>query len=135
MYALNGGEILTILKRCPVTSKYFKEVSMRDINIPTNPYLPLKTKGPLANKAPVAAYVLNTGYTRAGIHWVLVLFSSPYNIFFDSFGRSPEKLCLESQAKLRNTSILYKKVTTPQIKCLWTIGQSITPIFYAKVRL
>lgn len=125
MYALNGGEILAILKRCPVTSKYFKEVSTRDINIPTNPYLPLKTKGPLANKAPVAAYVLNTGYTRAGIHWVLVLFSSPYNIFFDSFGRSPEKLCLESQAKLRNTSILYntKKLQHPKSSVCghWTI--------------
>lgn len=125
MYSLSGGEILKILKRCPVTSKYFKKVTTRDIAIPTNPYLPLKNKDPIANKAPLAAYVLNTGYTRAGVHWVLVLFSSPYNIFFDSFGRSPENLLVESQAKLLNTSILYntKKLQHPKSSVCghWTI--------------
>ena len=98
MYALNGGEITNILKCCSVTNKYFKGVKTRDIHIPSNPIL---------NNKEIAAYVVNTGYARSGVHWVLVLFTSSCNIFFDSFGRSPSDLFLETQIKQVNTSIIY----------------------------
>ena len=102
-----------------MTSKYFKTVKTRDISIPSKPILPLK------NNVPFAVYVLNTGYTRSGVHWVLVLFTHPYNIFFDSFGRSPSELFLESQVKRLNTSILYntKKLQHPKSSVCghWTI--------------
>ena len=95
MSALCGSQILNILKRCPVTSKYIRAINTRDIPIPKKP-----TNLP-------AAYVLNTGYAHAGIHWVLVLFTRHFNIFFDSFGRSPKELLLASQVKQINSSILY----------------------------
>ena len=97
-YGLNGGEIIKILARCPVTSKYFKGVKTRDIPIPR--------LFALENNE-FAAYIVNTGYARAGIHWVLALFTPSYNIFFDSGGRSPSELFLETQVKQINTSILY----------------------------
>ena len=98
MYALNGGEISNILKHCPVTRRYFKGVKTRDIPVPKNP-------GLKNNK--FAAYVINTGYACAGVHWVLALFTPSCNIFFDSFGRSPSELFLESHIKQTNTSVLY----------------------------
>ena len=95
MFALSGHEISNILNRCPVTSKYFKNIKTRDIPIPQNP-----TKLP-------SVYVLNTGYAREGVHWVLVLFTADCTIFFDSFGRSPNELLVASQVKRFNTGILY----------------------------
>ena len=97
-YGLYSSEIINILERCPVTSKYFKGVKTRDIPIPR--------LFELENNE-FAAYIVNTGYARAGVHWVLALFTPSYNIFFDSFGRSPSELFLETQVKQINTSILY----------------------------
>ena len=98
MYALNGGEISSILQNCSVTNKYFKGIKTRDIHVPSNP---------VQNNKKIAAYILNTGYARSGVHWVLALFTPSYNIFFDSFGRSPSELFLETQVKQVNTSVLY----------------------------
>lgn len=95
MYALNGGEILNILKRCPVTSKYIKNIRTRDIPVPEH-----------ISKVP-SVYVINTGYARAGVHWVLALFTSSCTVFFDSFGRSPNEVLLAGQVKRFNTCILY----------------------------
>ena len=95
MSALCGNDIFNILKRCPVTSKIIRGIKTRDISIPNHP------------KNLPAAYVLNTGYANDGVHWVLVLCTASYNIFFDSFGRSPKELFLEGQVKCINSSILY----------------------------
>ena len=98
MYALNGEEISNILKNCSETNKYFKGVRTRDIHIPSNVLL---------NNKESVAYVVNTGYAISGVHWVLALFTPSCNIFFDSFGRSPSELFLETQVKQTNTSVLY----------------------------
>ena len=131
MYALNGGEISNILKNCPVTSKYFKGVKTRDIPIPKK--FSLKD-----NK--FEAYIVNTGYARAGIHWVLALFTPSCTIFFDSFGRSPSELFLETQVKQISTSVLYNTKRLQHSKSVvcghWTIyyayflcqGQSLSEI-------
>jgi hypothetical protein len=98
MTALSGSEIWNILKRCTVTSEYIKDIRTRDIPVPQNPSL---------NSKRFAAYVINTGYASAGIHWVLAYFTPSYNIFFDSFGRAPTELLLASQVKRFDTCILY----------------------------
>ena len=104
MYALSGGEILNILKWCPVTTHLIKGIKTRDIPVPKK-----------IGKTP-AIYVVNTGYARAGVHWVLALFNSSHNIFFDSFGRSPKELLLASQLDRINTSVLFntKKLQHPK---------------------
>ena len=97
MKALTAGQIIDILEQDKHTRKIFKGVCARNISV----------RPPLKIKSFPAAYILNTGYLQQGLHWVLVVFTQKLTIFFDSFGRSPTTLLLESSTRRENKPILY----------------------------
>ena len=94
MRALLGGEVADILTKLEDTRKIFKGVKTRDIPIPKHVSVP-------------SGYVLNNGYSYAGEHWVVVIFTRKTVLFFDSFGRAPSELFLSSQVKRYNLSLEY----------------------------
>ena len=105
MKALAAFQIVKILKSIKSTKKVFKAICARDVS--TRP--PKKISFP-------QAFVHNTGYLLQGIHWVLIFYTKHCTLFFDSFGRSPKELFLESSVKSSQNPILY----------------NIKPIQYAK---
>ena len=94
MRALLGGEVADILKKLPDTRNIFKGIKTRDIVIPKHVSMP-------------SGYVLNNGYSYAGEHWVVVIFTHEKVLFFYSFGRPPSELFLASQVKRYSLSIEY----------------------------
>ena len=75
--ALDGLEITRLLNKDRYTKKLFRNVTARG-------------KLPHSVKKIPSAYVINTDYYfQKGIHWVFIIFSTKYTLFFDSFGFNP----------------------------------------------
>ena len=86
MRALNAGQIIRLLRKIPSTKNIFKGVATRD----------LKYRVPKKNHKKPQAFIQNTGYIKRGVHWILIFFSEESSLVFDSFGRAPKVLFLES---------------------------------------
>lgn len=76
---MNGRQIHNIISTNSCLRRYFKGVFSRD-TLPANVTFP-------------SVYVVNTDVSRRpGEHWVAIILNSPrHGVFFDSFGRRPEK--------------------------------------------
>ena len=94
--ALNARQILTLLKRSLSRKKLHISVAARNIDL-----------RPSKNMKVPRAVIHNTGYLLNGIHWVLILYIKDCTLFFDSFGRSPSEVLLESSVIVKNLPILY----------------------------
>ena len=97
MKALATFQIEKILKSEKNTRKVFKRVCARDAS----------TRPPKKISSFPQAFVHNTGYLLWGIHWVLIFYTKHFTLFFDSFGRSPKELFLESSVKSSQNPVLY----------------------------
>ena len=96
MKALAAVQIVKILKSVNCTKKVFKGVCAR--NVSTRPAKNIKA---------FQAFVHNKGFLLRGIHWVLILYTERCTYFFDSFGRSPKELFLETSVKSSLNPVLY----------------------------
>lgn len=76
---MNGHQIYNIISKHPCMRRYFRGVVSRD-TLPTDVPFP-------------SVFVVNTDVSsRPGEHWVAIILNSPrHGVFFDSFGRRPEK--------------------------------------------
>ena len=101
MQALAAYQIAGILKSSKSTRKVFKTVCARDV----------ATRPPKKIATFPQAFIHNTGFVGHGIHWVLIYYTKAYTLFFDSFGRSPKELFLESSAKSTPNPIVYNVKT------------------------
>ena len=80
----------------PNINKHFRGITTRDLHL----------RPPRVVKNPPQIYIQNTGYINNGKHWVLFIFNPETTLFFDSYGRCPKDLYLDSVA-IQN----YKTVT------------------------
>jgi len=77
---MNGHQLERAIAVNPCIQQFFRGVFARD------------TLPNIVERYP-AVYVVNTDYSyRSGQHWVSIVLRDPsYGIFFDSFGRTPER--------------------------------------------
>ena len=97
MKALAANQLITLLKRIPVTKKVFKGICARNI----------ATRPPQKIKSLPSAYIHNTGYLLEGIHWVLIIYTKHCTLFIDTFGRPPKSVFLEASVKRGFKPVLY----------------------------
>lgn len=88
MRALVAGQLIDLLRKIPETKNLFKGISARDIHLRPPKHIKNKPK----------AYIQNTGYAKAGVHWVVLYFSDRETFLFDSYGRDAKELFLEASA-------------------------------------